>query len=163
MLENYILGNLFRHLRERGRLAEAVGLLSHEGWTEGRIKCGGIAALNADFRLVEKAVDEHLLKVGTHEKSASKIAVEGIKNIWEMIGKEWPRISEHPECILSEAFWYFTIRNGKRSWIVERYLASAEILASKPWLKPRPTSLNISGTMDNIFNASETIRDIAVM
>ena len=32
--ENYILGNLFRHLREGARLAEAVGLLSHGGWTE---------------------------------------------------------------------------------------------------------------------------------
>ena len=161
--ENYILGNLFRHLREGARLAEAVGLLSHEGWTEVRIECGGIAALNADFRLVEKAVDEHLLEIRTQEKSASKIAVEGIKSIREMIGKEWPRISKHPECIPSEAFWYFTIRNEKRSWIVERYLASAEMLASTPWLKPRPTSLDISDTMDNTFDATEEIRDIAVM
>ena len=162
-LQSYILGNLFRHLREGARLAEAVGLLSHEGWTEVRIEYGGIAALNADFRLVESALDEHLLMNGALEKSASKIAVDGIKSIREMIGKEWPRISEHYECIPSEALWYFTIRNEKRSWIVERYLASAEMLASKPWVKPRPTSLNISGTLENEFNASDDIKDIAVM
>ena len=163
VLENYILGNLFRHLREGARLAEAVGLLSHKRWTEVWIKYGEIAALNADFRLVESAMNEQLLKNGAPEKSASKIAVEGIKRIREMIGKEWPRISKHPECNPSEAFWYFTIRNEKRSWIVERYLASAEMLASTPWLKPRPTSLNISGTLDNTFDAAEGIRDISVM
>ena len=161
-LKNYISANLIRHLGEGGRLTEAVALLSNKMWTEVRIKCGGIAALNEDFGLVEKALYTHSREIGAQEQSRCAIALGGVKGIWEMIAKEWPGISKHPEVFPFPVFWYFTIRNGKGNWMVERYLCSFERFASKPWLKPRPMSLKIPGTMDNVFNITEGVKGVAV-
>ena len=160
--EKYILLNLFRHLREGGRLAEAVGLLSHEKWTRLRVNYGGIARLKVEFELVKKAMSMQSPMVVAQEKSSCKIAIEGISSLWNMTSKEWPRISNDPGSLPTHAFGYF-VRNGNPNWIVERYLQSAEKFATSPWIKPRPGFMHISEAEHTTFDVNGYIKGISVM
>ena len=166
-LEDYLLQNLFRHLKECDRLGEAVGLLSHMGWTKLRVAHGGLNALNADFSLVENAIREYPSK--EREQDERVDARSG--SIWNIVKKGWHIILNfmlHPDNTQDQRDdalqGIMSIRNmvGK-AWpiilehpeglatqayghllddanklkVIERYLESARSIVSGPWLKPR--------------------------
>ena len=90
-MQNYLLQNIFRHLTSCGRLAEAVGLVSHMGWTKLRISRGGIIALNADFSLVANAMRSYIDRQQEHEShndalhEETSLWMDMIKRIWLVI------------------------------------------------------------------------------
>ena len=132
-LRSYLTANLFRHLREAGRLAEAVGLLSHMRWTELRLASGGIVALNADFSLVENALLTHNRR--KQDKKACDDTLSEMRNIWDMAKRAWPVVLQNPEALPTHAYGY--LLDMKESMpLVQRYLESAVDIVTETWLKP---------------------------
>ena len=131
---NYLLSNLIRHLRESDRLAEAIGVLSHMGWTKLRIVHGGIAALNTDFSLVDNAIKK--LSGKERDRKAREDARSGIMTIWDMIKRGWPIISRDSEALPTHAYGYLLDYDENMS-SVGRYLQSAEGSVQDLWLKPQ--------------------------
>ena len=133
-MEAYLLQNLFRHLKESGRLAEAVGLLSHMGWTKLRVMHGGINALNADFSLITEAIREYPGK--EEDRMACNEALLGITNICSMVGRSWAVILKKSGCLPTHAYGYL-LDDENELPLVERYLQSVTDIVTGPWLKPR--------------------------
>ena len=157
-IEHYLLQNLFRHLQESSRLGEAVGLLSHIGWTKLCVAQGGINALNADFSFVTNAIRSHPAK--EHEQEACAHALRGIMSIWNMVGKAWPLILKNSEGLATHAHGHLLDEENK---LVERYLVSAVSIESGPWLKPKKAfwrMLDSSGSQ-RAFHTAEWVVGIA--
>ena len=160
-LESYMLGNLFRHLIEGARLSEAVGLISLKEWTQLGIKYGGIARLQTEFNSVDKGMSEKSGIVNAHEKSACEVTLNGLSSIRKMISKEWPSISNDPHFVPAHALWH--LQNGRRNWVTDRYLESSEKFATSPWIKPRPTSMQIPEASSTTFNTNDCIQGVSIM
>ena len=79
----YFLDNLFRHLKESSRFAEAVGVFSHMGWTKMRLAQGSIVALNTDYSIVEYAIRLH--PRSQQDCKACDETLYEISNIWNML------------------------------------------------------------------------------
>ena len=158
---SYLVGNLFRHLRESNRLAEAVGLLSHMGWTKLRTVHGGLNALNADFSIVTSAIEEHPGK-SQHCKECDD-ALRGIMTIWQMLGRAWPVIWKHPEGLATHAYGHL-MENEKRLPLVDRYLGTAADVLSGPWLKPKSAFWRIldSASGGRAFRTVEDVVGVAM-
>ena len=157
----YLLQNLFRHLRESRRLAEAVGVLSHMGWTRLRVGHGGIYALNTDFSLVANAVRSH--PPNEREQEACDDTLHGIMSIWNMVGKAWPTILKTPENLPTHAYGHL-LDDANKLKVVDRYLKSAESIESGPWLKPTRafwSMLDASGHQ-RVFRTAEKVVGIAM-
>ena len=159
---DYLLGNLFRHLKESDRLAEAAGVLSHMGWTKLRVFHGGISALNADFTLVENAT--RLGSHKEHDRIAYTSAHRGIMKIWDIVKKVWPLIRKHSGALPTHAYGYLLEKENQLP-LVEIYLESARDIINCPWLRPQNAFLWIPDSMNNLqaFRAAEWIVDISVM
>ena len=159
---NYLLGNLFRHLTESGRLAEAVGILCRMGWTKLRVVYGGISSLNADFSLVENAITG--LQFDREEDWRTCFnAYTGTKTIWEMVKMAWPVILQHSEGLPTHAYGYLVdIENVLP--LVKRYLESSRDIITGPWLKPRRAFWRMLRSSSNgrIFRAADLIVGIAM-
>ena len=160
-LENYLLQNLFRHLRESGRLAEAVGVVSHMGWTKLRVAQGGINALSADISLVANAIRSR--SATEREQEACNDALQGIMSIRTMAGKAWPTILKTPESLPTHAYGHL-LENANKLKVVERYLQSAESIVSGPWLKPTRAFWSMLDSMGNqrAFRTAEEVVTVAI-
>ena len=164
-VRNYLLGNLFRHLRESGGLAEAVGLLSHMGWTNLRVAHGGIVALNTDYSVVDRAIlMHHHLHHAEQDQNACNDARCGIRSIWDMIKRAWPWILKNSQALPTHAYGYL-VDKKERMPLVQRYLESAVEIVSGPWLKPENAfwSMLDSSSSGQVFRTGEEIVDIVMM
>ena len=161
-MESYLLDNLFRHLKECGRLAEAVGLLSHMGWAKVRVAHGGIIALNRDFSLIEKAVKLHCGK--EHRRKAYDDARHGIKKIWNMVKRAWPVIVNNSEALPTHAYGYLLEKENKLS-LVERYLQSGADIVTGPWLKPKNAFWRMldSSSDQRVFRTGDMVMDCSIV
>ena len=126
---SYLVGNLFRHLRESNRLAEAVGLLSHMGWTKLGTVHGGLDALNSDFSLVTAAIEKHPGK-DEHRKECDTL--HGVRSIWKMVGRAWSAIWKHPEGLPTHAYGHL-MDNVQKLPLFDRYLETAADILSDGW------------------------------
>ena len=151
----YLLENLFWHLKEGDRLAEAVGLLSHIGWTKLRSKQGGICALNADFMLVKHATSSGR----THNDTRL-----GIESIWYMVKKAWSLILKYSKALPTHGYGYL-VDNGNQAPLVERYLQSVSDIVTGPWLRPRNAFWRMLDSTSNQrgFRTAEDVVDVVVM
>ena len=161
-IERYLLDNLFRHLKECGRLAEAVGLLTHMGWTKVRVAHGGIIALNADFRLVDNAIESRFGK--EHRLKSFDEARHGITKIWNMVQRAWSVIVNNSEALPMHAYGYL-LDNERQLPFVERYLHSGADIVTGPWLKPKKAFWHIldCSSDQRVFRTSEVIVDCAMV
>ena len=160
-MEEYLLDNLFRHLEESSRLAEAVGLLSHMGWTKLRVAHGSIVALETDFSFVTNAIKVHPAK---EDLTACDEELYGIKPIWEMVKRVWPVVLKNSEALPTHAYGYL-LDNEKRLHLIDRYLQSAGDIVTGPWLKPKsPFWSRLDSSSDHqVFRTAEKIVDIAIV
>ena len=160
-LEYYLLQNLFRHLIESGRLAEAVGVLSQMGWTSLRVTQGGIDALNTDFSLVVNAI--RLSSANEREKEACDCTLHGIMSIKKMVGKAWSAILQNPESLPTIAYGHLLDEANKLK-VVEQYLKSAESIVSGPWLKPTSAFWSLLDPTGNqrAFRTTEAVVSVAM-
>ena len=160
-MKEYILQNLFRHLTESVRLAEAAGLISHMGWTKLRLTNGGINALNSDFSFVANAMREH--PVQEHYREACDDALQGIMKISSMIGLAWPLFLTDSECLPTHIYGYL-LDSENKLLLVERYLRSATEIVSGPWLKPNRAFWRMVESSNNhlIFRTAERIVGVAI-
>ena len=160
-LKYYLLQNLFRHLRESGRLAEAVGVVSHMGWTKLRVAQGGINALSADISLVANAIRSR--SETEREQEACDDTLQGIMSIRTMAGKAWPTILKTPESLPTHAYGHL-LENANKLKVVERYLQSAESIVSGPWLKPTRAFWSMLDSMGNqrAFRTAEEVVSVAI-
>ena len=158
----YLLGNIFRHLRESGRLAEAVGLLSHMGWTRLRVVHGGILALNGEFSLVKSEIESY--HVEQRDKKESGDVVLEITRIWDMIRRAWPILLRHSKALSTHAYGYLLDKKENMP-MVQRYLDSTVDIMSGPWLKPENAfwSKLDSSSDERVFHTGEHIVDIALV
>ena len=161
-IRNYLLGNLVWHLKEAARLSEAVGLLSHMGWTKLRVVHGGISAVSADFSLVESAIRSY--SGGEQNQEARVLAHSGIKTIWDMFRKTWPIILKNPESLPTHALGYL-MNDGYQPPLVQRYLHSTNGFQSGPWLKPRNAFWRILDMSSNgrVFRSADRIIGIFLL
>ena len=161
-IEKYVVENVFRHLKESGRIAEAVGLLSHMGWTKVRVSHGGIIALNADFSLVTSAVELHCGK--EDEGKAYEDALQGIREIWDMVKKAWPVIITNSEALPTHAYGYLLDKKNELG-LVERYLQSGEDIVSGAWFKPKSAFWHMleSSSDQRVFRTGEIVVDVALV
>ena len=161
-LEWYLLDNLVRHLKESGRLAEAVGLLSHMGWTKVRAAYGSIIALDLDFSLIDNALRLQLGKEGDHK--ACDDALHGLTNIWNVVRRAWSIILSNVEALPTHSYGYL-LDNENELPLVERYLQSAADIATGPWLKPKSAFWYILDSSSNpeAFRTAEKIIGAALV
>ena len=159
-IQNYLLENIFRHLRECGRIAEAVGLLSHMGWTKLRISRGGIIALNSDFALVADAIRSY--DYPREDREVCDDAVQGLTKIWNMVKRAWPVIMKNADALPTHAYGYLLNKENKPP-LVGRYLQSTVDIATGAWFKPKSAFWQILYSSSNslVFRCAERIRDIA--
>ena len=160
-IQNYLLENIFRHLRECGKIAEAVGLLTHVGWTKLRISRGGIVALNADFSLVADAIRPQNHRRQDHE--AWDDAFQGLTKIWETVKRAWPVILKNADALPTHAYGYLLGKENKLP-LVERYLQSMADIAIGAWFKPKAEFWHILDSSSNsqIFRCCERVWFVAV-
>ena len=158
----YLLGNLFRHLKESGRLIEAVGLLSNAGWTELRVAHGGIVALNGDFSLVKSEIESY--RAEERDKKACDDALLEITRIWDMVRRAWPVLLRNSEALSTHAYGYLLDKKENMS-MVQRYLDSTVDIMTGPWLKPENAfwSMLDSSSDGPVFRTGEYTVDIALL
>ena len=161
-IQNYLRQNIFRHLTSCSRLAEAVGLISHMGWTKLRISRGGIIALNDDFSFVCDAIQSR--PHHQQDLKACENALLGITTIWNMLKRAWPVILNNSEALPTHAYGYLLDKENDLP-LVERYLKSALDIASGAWLKPKSAFWNILDCSGNsqVFRSAEAIWGFAVV
>ena len=161
-IREYLLENLLRHLKESGRLAEAVGLLSDVRWTKLLVMNGSISKMNADFSLVENALHSHVEK--EPEREAFIDVHSGIKKIWEMMKRAWGVLLKNCDSLPTHTYGYLLDSETKLP-VVERYLQSAEDTVSGPWLKPRNAFWYIldSSSDQRTFRTAEEIVNIGLL
>ena len=157
----YLLQNLFRHLRESRRLAEAVRVLSHIEWTRLQVAHGGLNALHAEFSLVSNAIQTS--SANEREQEARDDALQGIMNIWNMVGKAWALILRNLECLPTHAYDHL-LDHKRKTMLIERYLDSARDIVSGPWLKPTKAFwCTLDSHRDHrIFRTAEKVECIAL-
>ena len=160
-IQDYLLGNLFRHLKESGRLWEAIGVLSHMGWTKLRVRYGGIIALNADFSLIEEASRLHFR--GEEDEGARANANCGVKSIWDMVKRAWPILLKNSEALPTHVYGYL-MDNENQLALVRRYLQSATDVVNGLWLKPQNAFWRMVDSSSNqrVFRTTERIVDVAI-
>ena len=159
-LDSYLLQNLFRHLKESGRLGEAVGLVSHMGWTKLRVKHGGINALNADFSFVTHTIEEHRGKDEDHEECDD--ALHGMMDIWNMVGRAWSAICKNPDGLATHAYGHL-MDNEKKLPLAERYLGTGSDILNGPWFKPKSAFWRVlhSSSGGRAFRTAEQVIGVA--
>ena len=161
-ISNYLLDHLFRHLKESGRLTEAVGLLSNMKWTKLRVTNGSISKMNADFSLVENALQLYFKK--EPERDVYLNVCSGIMHIWDMVKRTWPVLLNNSEALPTHAYGYL-FGSETRVPVAKRYLQSAEYIVTGPWLKPRNAfwrTADSSGDR-NTFRTAEEIVNIGLL
>ena len=131
---SYLVDNVVKHLIEAERLAEAVELLSRMEWIQVRMNRGGLAAVNSDFDVVEKAMVTGSDICGEHDRQACNDVQTSLKHIRETINKSWFTISKHPDSLSTHSFGYL-LREKDRYPVIKKYLQSAQKLATSPWLQ----------------------------
>ena len=159
---NYLLGNVVRHLKESGRLAEAVGLVCHMGWTKVRVTYGNISAMNADFYVVENAIRSH--REGEQDKEATANILSGISSIWDAVRRAWPVLLKNLEALPTHAYGYLLdIEN--QSPLVQRYLRSSSDLVRGVWLKPQDAFWRTLDSMSScrVFRSAEYIVGVVML
>ena len=161
-ISSYLLENLVRHLKESGRLAEAVGLLSDMRWTNLLVMNGSISKVNADFSLVENALHSHVEK--ELEREAFVDVHSGIKKIWDMMKRAWGVLLKNCDALPTHTYGYL-LDSETNLPVVERYLQSAEDTVSGPWLKPRNAFWHIldSSSDRRTFRTAEEIVNIGLL
>ena len=161
-MQKYLLQNILQHLTSCHRLGEAVGLISHMGWTKLRISRGGIIALNADFSVVYDAIQSR--PHHQQDLEACENALQGITIIWNMVKRAWPVILNNSEALATHAYGYLLDKENELP-LVERYLQSTVDIASGGWFKPKCAFWSILDSSSNsqVFRCAERIRDAAVM
>ena len=153
-MQNYLLQNIFRHLTSCGRLGEAVGLVSHMGWTKLRISRGGIVALNSDFSLVYDAMQSR--RHHQQDPKACEDALLGVTTIWNMVQRAWPVILNNSEALATHAYGYLLDKQNELP-LVQRYLQSTVDIATGAWFKPRSAFWSILDSSSNsqVFRCAE--------
>ena len=161
-IREYLLENLLRHLKESGRLAEAVGLLSDMRWTKLLVMNGSISKMNADFSLVGNALYSHVEK--EPEREAFIDVHSGITKIWEMMKRAWPVLLKNCDALPTHTYGYL-LESETKLPVVERYLQSAEDTVSGPWLKPRNAFWHILDSLSDqrTFQTAEEIVNIGLL
>ena len=161
-IREYLLENLLRHLKESGRLAEAVGLVSDVRWTKLLVMNGSINKMNADFSLVENALQSHIEK--EPEREAFIDVHSGIMKIWDMMKRAWGVLLKNCDALPTHTYGYLLDSETKLP-VVERYMQSAEKIMSGPWLKPRNAFWHIldSSSGQRTFRTAERIMNIGLL
>ena len=161
-MEDYLLDNLFRHLTESDRIAEAFGLLAHMGWAILRVSRGGILALNADFTLVKDSILSHSRQ--QQDCQLCDDALNGIMDIWNMLKRAWPVIVNNSEALPTHAYGYL-LDNKNNVPLIERYLQSALDVMTGPWLKPNYAFWYLldSSISQRVFRLAEVISGVSVV
>ena len=161
-MKSYLLDNLHRHLKESSRFAEAVGVLSHMGWTKMRLAQGSIVALNTDYSMVESAIRLH--PRSQQDCKACDETLHGISNIWNTLKKAWPVLLNNAEALPTHAHGYL-LDKETRLPLVERYLQSAFDIVTDPWFKPKSafwSMLHSSGN-SQVFRTTSSVCEIVVL
>ena len=159
-MKSYLLDNLHRHLKESSRFAEAVGVLSHMGWTKMRVAQGSIVALNTDYSMVESAIRLH--PRSQQDCKACDETLHGISNIWNMLKKAWPVLLNNSEALPAHAYGYLLDKENELP-LVERYLQSASDIVTNPWFKPKSAFWQMleSSSSQQILRFSDMLVDIS--
>ena len=160
-MKSYLLDNLHRHLKESCRFAEAVGVLSHMGWTKMRVAQGSIVALNLDYSFVETAIRLH--PRSQQDCQECDETLHGISNIWNMLKKAWPVLLNNSEALPTHAYGY--LLDKKNVPLVERYLQSASDILTGLWFKPKSAfwSMLYSSGNSRVFRTISSIREIVAL
>lgn len=135
---HYLFENLIRHLFGGCLYHELLGVVSHFSWTQNCMERKAIFSLLQDF--------ENLAALLLQERAPANI-IEDVKVIGDVVGEMWRIVYENPEELVAQMHARLTAQQ-EESWIINRFLCSAQEFALKPWIRalqrywPLPSGLN---------------------